>query len=126
MFTAACGGSSSGSSSSTAAPVATNAAMPAATAGTGGTSMMPLRKAAMIPASLQCTDAIVWVNLKTKSYHMAGDPMYGRTKSGAYLCQSAADAKGYHMAGTPKTHTGSHMSGGTMSGGAATPAPAAT
>ena len=54
---------------------------------------------APVPADLKCTDAVVWVNTKTKVYHMSTDPMYGKTKKGAYMCEGAAKAAGNHMAG---------------------------
>jgi ABC-type sugar transport system substrate-binding protein len=41
-------------------------------------------------------DPVVWVNTKTKVYHMQGDPYYGNTKSGRYACKSTADAAGEH------------------------------
>jgi hypothetical protein len=41
----------------------------------------------------------VWVNLKTKVYHEPGDPRYGKTKSGEYLCPSQATAQGFRAAG---------------------------
>ncbi|MGA8474327.1 MAG: hypothetical protein WB681_04590 [Candidatus Cybelea sp.] len=41
----------------------------------------------------------VWVNLKTKVYHEPGDPRYGKTKSGEYLCPSQAAAQGFRPAG---------------------------
>lgn len=40
----------------------------------------------------------VWVNLKTKAYHEPGDPFYGKTKHGEYLCPSQAKAQGFHPA----------------------------
>lgn len=36
----------------------------------------------------------VWVNTKTHVYHEAGDPYYGRTSNGKYMCPSAAKAEG--------------------------------
>lgn len=60
---------------------------------------LPLAQMAPIPKKLTCKDAIVWVNTAKKSYHESGDPYYGRTKHGAYMCRAAADAAGYHMAG---------------------------
>jgi hypothetical protein len=121
VLAAACGGGSSSSSNATSAPAATTAAMGGTMAG-GGSMMghMPTGTPAAVPSTLKCTGAIVWINMKTKSYHMAGDPFYGRTRSGQYMCQSDADAKGYHMAGSGGMH--SHMSGGA----ATTPAPAST
>ncbi len=34
---------------------------------------------------------VVWFNSKSKVYHFAGTRDYGKTKSGAYMCQSDAD-----------------------------------
>lgn len=70
-----------------------------------------LSQAVPIPSGLKCPDAIVWVNLKSKTYHMPGDVYYGRTRQGAYMCQSDAEAKGYHMAGMPHRHTTSKSMG---------------
>ena len=40
----------------------------------------------------------VWANTKSKVYHEQGDPLYGHTKHGKYMCPSAAMAAGYHLA----------------------------
>lgn len=45
----------------------------------------------------------VWVNLNSKAYHEPGDPYYGKTKHGEYLCPSQAKAQGFHPAGGGKT-----------------------
>ncbi|MGA8533632.1 MAG: hypothetical protein WB615_05950 [Candidatus Tumulicola sp.] len=42
----------------------------------------------------------VWVNLSSKVYHEPGDPYYGKTKHGEYLCPSQAKAQGFHLAGS--------------------------
>ncbi len=47
----------------------------------------------------------VWVNTKTKVYHEQGDPMYGHTKHGKYMCPSAAKAEGDRPAGGAKHQT---------------------
>jgi hypothetical protein len=41
----------------------------------------------------------VWVNLNTKVYHEPGDPAYGHTRNGEYLCPSQATAQGFRAAG---------------------------
>jgi hypothetical protein len=109
MIAYGCGGSSNSSSSSTS--TSTPQPMPMQTSAAAGTiakenNALPAAQAMPIPPTLTCTGAIVWVNLSKKTYHMAGDPFYGRTKHGEYMCQSDADAKGYHMAGMPHRHTG--------------------
>jgi hypothetical protein len=38
-------------------------------------------------------------------YHLEGDKYYGTTKHGQYACRSAADAAGYHAAGTKASAT---------------------
>jgi len=55
---------------------------------------------APIPAGLNCRSPIVWVNLTSGVYHEQGDPWYGRTKHGEYECMAAANAHGYHLAGS--------------------------
>lgn len=82
---------------------------------------LPLSAAAPIPKTLRCKGDIVWVNMHTKAYHEAGDPYYGKTKNGQYMCKAAADAAGYHLAGTQHAHT-KHMKS-TM---VPTPAPEST
>ena len=104
LLAAGCGGSSNSSNTSTS----TASAAPAASSASqieGGS----MTAAAPIPSSLHCNDEIVWVNLKTKVYHMKGDEYYGKTAHGEYECQSTAEAKGDHLAGTPGHHTGSQM-----------------
>jgi hypothetical protein len=41
----------------------------------------------------------VWVNLRTKKYHEPGDPAYGHTKHGEYVCPSRARQQGFVPAG---------------------------
>ncbi len=42
--------------------------------------------------------ARVWVNLPTHTYHCSGDRYYGKTHSGQYMTQAAAQAAGDHAA----------------------------
>jgi hypothetical protein len=85
---AACGGGSSASSA------ASNAMQGA------GKSMNSMAQAEPIPPEVKCGAVKpVWVNVKTGVYHEPGDPYYGRTKAGMYMCPSAAAKKGYHVSG---------------------------
>jgi hypothetical protein len=38
----------------------------------------------------------VWVNERSHVFHLAGDPYYGRTKHGKYMCERDAARAGYH------------------------------
>ncbi len=64
------------------------------------TRALPLAEMAPVPKSLHCSGAVVWANTKRKSFHLAGDPYYGRTRHGEYMCQEAAVSQGYHPAGS--------------------------
>ena len=69
---------------------------------TKGNAMAP-GTLATIPPTLQCGAVQpVWVNTKSKAYHLPSDPLYGRTKHGEYMCPSTAKAQGYHPAGSRK------------------------
>lgn len=53
------------------------------------------------PSELHCgSQAPVWVNERTKIYHLQGDPYYGRTKLGGYLCERDAVHAGYRPSKT--------------------------
>ncbi len=61
---------------------------------------LPLSQAARVPANLHCgATPAVWVNMHTKAYHEPGDPYYGRTRNGQFMCVDAAANAGYHLAG---------------------------
>ena len=59
---------------------------------------LPMSQLVPVPKGMRCKDELVWVNKKT--YHESGDPYYGRTKHGEYMCKAAAEAAGDHLAGT--------------------------
>jgi hypothetical protein len=85
------GGQNAANSAATAAGQAMNGPSQAMTSAAG---QKP------IPAGLTCKTPIVWVNLSTRVYHEQGDPWYGRTKNGEYMCLATANLKGYHLAST--------------------------
>lgn len=45
---------------------------------------------------------VVWVNLDSKIYHFAGYKSYGKTKSGAYMCETDATRDGMRAAKNEK------------------------
>jgi hypothetical protein len=51
------------------------------------------------------TDAVVWVNLKSKIYHFSGHKDYGTTKDGAYMCEKDASGQGIRAAKNEKHPT---------------------
>jgi len=109
----ACGGGSSNTSSPTAAPTATSVAF-------GEQNALPLAVAARIPSGLKCSkEDIVWANMHTKAFHDPGDPYYGKTRNGGYMCRDTALAQGYHPAGQRHKHMNSSnsMNSGNMNSG---------
>ena len=51
------------------------------------------------------TDAVVWVNLKSKVYHANSSRSYGQTKVGAYMCEKDTVAAGFRAPKTPAPKT---------------------
>ena len=39
-------------------------------------------------------DIVVWANLRTEVYHLSGSRWFGKTKRGAYFCESAVAKAG--------------------------------
>jgi|SRR5271165_95606 len=114
-----CGGGSSNTSATPApAPTATTAIQ-------GEQRALPLAVAAAIPAGLKCDKQdIVWANMHTKAYHDPGDPYYGKTRNGSYMCRDTANANGFHPAG--QRHKGMNSNMNMNSGTMMAPTPEAT
>lgn len=72
------------------APVAT-APVPAAV-----TTPAPAQSPAAAASAPGGTHGQVWVNTKSHVYHCEGSKSYGKTKSGEYMTEADAKAKGNH------------------------------
>jgi hypothetical protein len=47
-------------------------------------------------------DTVVWANTRSKKYHFADSPIYGKTKRGAYMCEKDTAALGIRLAKNEK------------------------
>ena len=100
----ACGGEKKSSRTGTAitpAPYASAAGAPMSSAGANSmqsaNGAAPAGSVAPVPAGMDCGGTQpVWVNERSHVFHLAGDPYYGRTKHGKYMCERDAAKAGYH------------------------------
>jgi hypothetical protein len=62
---------------------------------TTGMAAGPGQFEAEAEAKAKCpSDTVVWVNTKSKIFHYANHPDYGKTKKGTYMCEADASAAG--------------------------------
>ena len=105
VVAASCGHKDTQSTTSTTTVKAPSAAAPMGAAATGvpGASTANAPSSAGNPpgftdeasAKAHCaTDEVVWLNTKSKVYHLKGTHYYGTTKQGEYACRKEADAAG--------------------------------
>ena len=47
-------------------------------------------------------DTVVWVNSTSKVYHGSASRSYGKTKTGAYMCEKESAAAGFRAAKTAR------------------------
>jgi hypothetical protein len=60
----------------------------------------PMGTAEPVPAMNCGGTQPVWVNERSRVFHLAGDPYYGRTKHGKYMCERDAAKAGYRPSKT--------------------------
>jgi len=96
---------------------------------------VPARAAAAVPlskgqypteaeAKTSCSaDTVVWVNLKSRVYHVSGSGYYGLTRVGAYMCQKDSLAAGFRAPKASPTATPPAAAPATSAPAPSAPAP---
>ena len=79
-------------------PAATTGARPASTTPTGANQYQTEAQ-----ARFRCGGGtVVWANTESKIYHFTGNKAYGKTKTGAYMCEQDATSQGMRAAKNEK------------------------
>ncbi len=91
------GGSHGSESQAASQATASSTDQMAPSQGSAGKSARAPANADAVTPGISCPgDAVVWVNLRSRGYHMQGDKFFGHTKRGKFMCRKAADAAGDH------------------------------
>jgi hypothetical protein len=62
-------------------------------------AMIPAGWASVSEAQSSCpSGTVVWVNTRTKIYHVPGSRLFGNTKQGTYMCRSESERAGVRAA----------------------------
>lgn len=68
----------------------------------------PKRFSTEAAAQASCsTDTVVWVNLRSKIYHLKGTATYGKGKHGVYMCTADATSEGFKPTKKPEKQVSS-------------------
>jgi hypothetical protein len=79
-------------------PAATTGSRPASTTPTGANQYQTEAQ-----AKFRCgPGTVVWANTDSKIYHFSGNKAYGKTKTGAYMCEQDATSQGLRAAKNEK------------------------
>jgi hypothetical protein len=79
-------------------PAATTGSRPATTTPTGANQYQTEAQ-----AKFRCgAGTVVWANTDSKIYHFSGNKTYGKTKTGAYMCEQDATSQGMRAAKNEK------------------------
>jgi hypothetical protein len=109
VFAAGCGHKAETQSTTSTTTVTTNAPAPTAVSSTApmsapangtvkggstGTGQPPGFDTEAAAQAHCSADTVVWLNTKSRVYHLKGAEYYGHTKKGTYVCKKEADAAG--------------------------------
>ena len=96
LFCAATGFAQTAAPAAKASAPASASVAPAAKTQAPAADKKAAKTAAPTTAAAGGGDGKVWVNTKSRTYHCEGTKFYGKTKTGEYMTEADAKAKGNH------------------------------